>query len=164
MSKTHDLERAWGQERRGLMDRINELVERACKEEARVRELEAELKTTRATITEFMGRTAIAELTVERLYHELASSSDGSVVVKIFYVRGDEPFVFFINGAISIEGITEIEKECSENCSEMFEDGEGEYTFEAVYDGGDEHVRPYWDLEKLAFSPILATPTPGEGE
>lgn len=40
--KTHDLERAWGQERRGLMDRINELVERACKEEARVKELEAE--------------------------------------------------------------------------------------------------------------------------
>ena len=37
MSKTtHELERTWGIERRGLMDRINELVERACKAEARM--------------------------------------------------------------------------------------------------------------------------------
>ena len=34
--KTHELERAWGQERRGLMDRINELVERATEAEAEV--------------------------------------------------------------------------------------------------------------------------------
>lgn len=122
----------------------------------RADKLEGELKTARATITEFMGRTAIAELTVERLYRELTPSDDGAVVVKVFYIRGDDPFVFFINGAISIGGIEEIEKECGENCLDMFEDGEGEYMFKAIHGGGDEHIKPYWDIEKLAFSPIRA--------
>ena len=60
MSKTtHELERAWGQERRGLLDRINELVERACKEEARVKELEAEVERLNKLVT--MGNGIMVE-------------------------------------------------------------------------------------------------------
>lgn len=81
-------------------------------------------------------------------------------LLKVFFMKGDDPFVFAAHGRIA-GIIEEVEKDLRENPPSWFEEyGDGDYTFRANYFEGEygdygRCVFPAgWELDLLAFEPL----------
>lgn len=77
--------------------------------------------------------------------------------VKVFYQKGNDPFIFEVNGKFTIPSLEEIEQDLQE-----YENwkGDGEYLFrvhreqEQRGDFGRIEVPAYWDVDLLEFKPV----------
>lgn len=83
--------------------------------------------------------------------------SKNDLLVKVFLPgEGDDPFIFAVNGHVSIDGLAGIEEELTGGDHE-FSNGPGDYTYVACYDDGqyDEmgrcELRPGWELTLVSF-------------
>ena len=81
-------------------------------------------------------------------------------IVEVFYMRGDDAFVYGVNGKTSANMIEDIEQEFADNPDEGFDLGDGTYLYTATWQSaqiGDEgrvELRGYWDLTLIEFRPI----------
>ena len=81
--------------------------------------------------------------------------SDDRLFVKIFYLdSGEEPFVFWACGALTLHALAEIETDARENTDDLFTKGEGDYTFEMRH-VDEEDDTPYWESRLICFAPLV---------
>jgi len=86
--------------------------------------------------------------------------SSQSPELEIFFLSGEEPFVCGANGHITIAMLTEIEQDCCENVTDMFDQGDGSYLFSMHFNDaqrGDEgriEIQAYWEFDLICFAPI----------
>ena len=84
----------------------------------------------------------------------MSDSEKGGLAVKIRYLSsGEEPFVFWACGALTLDALAEIEKDAHENMDEMFRLGDGDYTFEMVYIRDNAEDTAYWEPRLLFWTP-----------
>lgn len=92
-----------------------------------------------------------------------------SVLVSVFYLgAGDDPFIFHVNGKVTVKALTEIEEEIRSDERYMGE-GAGDYVFSVSrFDGQyDEYGRcefpPGWEINFESFAALSDQPTRQEG-
>ena len=88
-------------------------------------------------------------------------SDEKTLIVQVFYQKGDEPFICGVNGMINDTTLDEIHEELVEyeNIG-IFDKGDGDYLFKAGYEpdqrgeyGIVEHAA-YWQLDICGYRPV----------
>ena len=82
------------------------------------------------------------------------------IVIRFCVNGGDDPFICHVNGKATINALSEIEKQASEDRGDVFAQGDGYYQFNATYEKGQYGFEgrcefpPYWELSSMAFEPF----------
>ena len=85
---------------------------------------------------------------------------NNNTTIEIFYMLSEDAFVCGAYGSITIEMLTDIEKDFKDNYNDGLDQGDGTYTFKVVRDEGQFdgmgrcEIAPYWDLTLIKFEPI----------
>lgn len=83
----------------------------------------------------------------------------GDLVIKVFFQKGDDPFICAVNGAVTVDDLAKIEEELTSEDHE-FEKGDGDYVFGSTYysgqfdDLGRCEIAPGWELAEISFEPV----------
>lgn len=91
-----------------------------------------------------------------------------SLLITVFFMEGEEPFISHVNGKCTVAVLQEIEADIQENYGDL-DRGDGDYVFSASqFDGqygeyGMCEFPPGWELSLEAFMP-LQIPEEGEDE
>lgn len=89
-------------------------------------------------------------------------TDDGDVKVAVCRVGGDQPFIFWVQGRVTVDSVRDIERELSLHYGDLTNRGDGDYLLNARYFDGqhDELGRcefpPGWELRVDEFRSIDA--------
>jgi len=81
-----------------------------------------------------------------------------NLFIEIFYLSGDDPFIFGVNGRVTVAELNSILSDAQD--SELFDHGDGDYLCAASYNEaqtgeyGVIEIPAYWELSVLHFEPI----------
>ena len=84
--------------------------------------------------------------------------NDPTIMI-FFHQDGDEPFIWQINGKITVNALIEIERDACEYSETLFDKGTGSYKFSVAREDGQYgpegqcEFPPYWDLSFIEFEP-----------
>ena len=98
---------------------------------------------------------------------EAAQQGQEALIVDVFRIDGDDPFICAVRGKATIDVLTQIEADIREHAD--FGKGEGIYRFEPTWYAGqfDEYgrceLRPGWELEEVGFEAFPQESNPQEG-
>ena len=103
------------------------------------------------------------QYTPEELKMSKFPSDSKNLIIQVFYLNGEEPFICGINGRITQNDLEEINGALFEqDIGETFNNGEGDYLFKVTREPGQQtfpetgqwDYPPYWQLDFIQFRPI----------